>query len=64
MPTLDEQIGLCEKQRENGETLLALRAEATEIAASGRHDDVVKVRPEPRGTAREILLQAPLELLP
>ena len=42
-----DQLGLGEQEREHGEPLLALGAEAAKLARAGGEDDVVEVRPEP-----------------
>ena len=52
-----DQLGLGEQEREHGEALLALRAEAAQLARAGRDHDVVEVRPEPGDAAFEVALE-------
>ena len=50
-----------EQQREHREALLALRAEAAQVAAGRENADVVEVRPEARRAALEVAVEAGLE---
>src|SRR5581483_2451973 len=52
------ELRLREQQREQHEPLLALRAEAAQVAAAGRDAYVVEVRPEPGRPPRDVRLEA------
>ena len=56
-----EQLGLGEEEREHRQPLLALRAEAAQLAAGGSDREVVEVRAEPGRPAREVGVEARLE---
>src|SRR5204863_6827225 len=55
--------GLGEQQRQHRKSLLALRAEGTELAGAGENLDVVEVRPGAGDAAIEIAVEATLEQL-
>ena len=55
--TAGEHLGLGEQEREHREPLLALRAEAAQLAGRARDHDVVEVRAEPRRAALEVAVE-------
>ena len=59
---LRDQLRLREEQREHREPLLALRAEAAQLARAGDDDHVVEVRAERRRAAVEVAVESLLEL--
>src|SRR5262249_9069712 len=60
-PAVREQLSLREQEREDRQPLLALRAEAPQVASAGRDQDVVEVRPDPGDAAVEVTVEARLE---
>ena len=54
---IDDQLGLGEEEREHGETLLALRAVAAQLARPDADDDVVEVRTETGHAALEVAVE-------
>ena len=60
--TRDEHLRLGEQQREHGQPLLSLRAEAAQVAIRGKQPHVVQVRPDARGRALDVPLEPRLEL--
>src|SRR5439155_10123218 len=60
---LRQQLGLGQEQRQDGHSLLALRAVAPEVAAAGRDSNVVEMRPEAGRTSLEITIQTCVQLI-
>ena len=58
---LGDQLRLGEQEREHGEPLLALRAEAPQLARAGGDDDVVEVRAEAGDAALEVAVEPRVE---
>ena len=61
MPPRCDQLGLGEEERENGEPLLALRAERAEVAVAGADRDLVEVGAGAGGAPLDVAGEALLE---
>ena len=57
-PALGDQVGLGQQEREDGEPLLALRAEAAQVAGARDDRDLVEVRPEPGRASLQVAVRA------